>query len=349
MRGAGRLAAAGVFAAALTAFFAGTALATEIQIPEELEEELADDMSEDDLDELIESYFSQIDSGAIGTEDVQTEMVTDPPLTLTQEADGGLRYTLPNGNFFLTTAARGMVSSQPVELVLSSGIVGVLRKDDVLDVMPESWYFSSPGNYHIKMLSYQTGGETAGNYNVYEVNYYFTIVAGTDGRLGAVPAPEDFEIEEVRLDGKALPVENGRCFFLTEDGNYEIRYADKKDRTIRLGTSFVHDTTAPFLSFSKELEGRETEGPLEFYPSEPGCKIGLSFNGEKGYAVSSVLTASGNYELRAEDAAGNQRNYYLRIRQTYDWKDGRLVLIGAAGLAGLVLWMVFLRRNMRVL
>ena len=50
-----------------------------------------------------------------------------------------------------------------------------------------------------------------------------------------------------------------------------------------------------------------------------------------------------------EDAAGNRRSYYLRIRQTYDLLDPRLMAAGALILVGLAVWMVFLRRNMKVI
>ncbi len=318
------------------------------EFSEELEEGLEDGMSEDDLDRMIEHYFSQIDVGEIGTE-IEAEVVVNPALRMERETDGGIRYTLPNGNYFITTAPRGMVSSRPVDVRLSSGIVGVLKKDDVLDLMPDSWHFAGPGNYHIKMLSYQPASGSSGDYNVYEVNYYFTVVGGTDGRLGAVPAPEGFAITEVRLDGQPQPLEDERCFFLTADGRYEIRYADRQQEEILLETAFVHDTTAPFLSFSKEPEGKEAEGPLEFFPSEPDCRVILGYNGEQGYAVSNVLTAAGSYELCVEDAAGNKRSYYLRIRQTYDLLDPRLMAAGIVILAGLAVWMVSLRKNMKVI
>ncbi len=316
------------------------------ELEKELEEELAGDASEDDLDRMIEDYFSGIESGAGGEE---AEMVADPDLLLEKETDGRIRYTLPNGNYFITTVPRGMVSSQPVDVFLSGGIVGVLKKDDVLDVMPDSWHFTEPGNYHIKMLSYQPASGSSDNYNVYEVNYYFTVINGIDGRLGAIPAPEGFVITGVRLDGQPLPLENERCFFLEEDGRYEIRYADVHEGNILPETVFVHDTMAPFLSFSKETEGRETEGPLEFYPSEPDCRISLSYNGDRGYAVGNVLDAAGNYELCVEDDAGNRRSYYLYIRQTYDLLDMRLILAGGVILAVLIVRLVFLRRNMKVI
>jgi len=315
---------------------------------EDLEEGITDDMSESDLDQLIDEYFSRIESGDIGAE-TGADAVVDPPLGLTEEEDGRIRYTFPNGNYFITTTPKGMITSQPVDVFLSSGIVGVLKKDDVLDLMPDSWHFAAPGNYHIKMLSYQPASDVSDNYNVYEVNYYFTIINSADGRLGAIPAPEDFRITEVRLNGRPLPVEEERCFFLTEDGQYEICYADQQGGNILGKTVFVHDTTAPFLSFSRELEGRETEAPLEFYPSEPDCRVTLSYNGDRGYAVSNVLTAAGSYELCVEDAAGNKRSYYLRIRQTYDLMDMRILLAGGAVLIGLAVWLVFLRRNMKVI
>ena len=75
----------------------------------------------------------------------------------------------------------------------------------------------------------------------------------------------------------------------------------------------------------------------------------MNYNGSRGYAVSNSLTAAGSYELTVQDSVGNHRGYHIRIRQTYNLMDKRILLgiLVLAAVAGVRL--VFLRRNMKVL
>ena len=114
-------------------------------------------------------------------------------------------------------------------------------------------------------------------------------------------------------------------------------------------TEFRRDTTAPFLSFSPEPEPGGISGPVEFYPSEQGCKVMMNYNGNRGYAAGSTLTAAGNYELSVEDEAGNSRTYHLKLRQTYNPVDWRIFAMVAVAAAAAVIRLLFLRRDMRVL
>ena len=88
---------------------------------------------------------------------------------------------------------------------------------------------------------------------------------------------------------------------------------------------------------------------MKFYPSEENCRVTVSYNGSRGYAVGNELTAAGNYELSVEDGAGNRRVYHLRIRQTYDPVDRRVILAVLLMAAAAAVRLVLLRRDMRVL
>lgn len=323
-------------------------LPSETWTDEEFSEEMMEDMSDEEMGQLIEQYFQNVESGAADSGASVSEKVTDPPLKMEQEDGGSFRYTLPNGYYFTSTVPQGMISSEPVDVVLPAGAMGVVSRNDVANVFPDSWHFAEAGSYHVKILSYQPASDNISDFNVYEVNFYFTITGPASSSIGAVPAPDGFVITDARLDGEAFPAENERCVFLKEDGRYEIRYAAQTDDSIRAETVLVRDTTAPFLTFSKEPETGGIEGPVEFYPSEQNCEVMLIYNGSKGYAVSSSLTAAGNYELCVEDAAGNQRSYQLRIRQTYDLLDMRIIVGAAVIGAVLVLRLLFLRNHMRV-
>lgn len=309
-----------------------------------------DEVSSDEIDQIIEKYMEQIENGNLGTgEDVDSQKITDPPLKAERAGNGGVRYLLPNGIYFISSVPDGMISHEPVEFVLPGEILGVVKKDDGQTAVPGSWVFTEPGVYDVTLLFYQPPDRENLDYNVYEIHFSFTIIGRTTGNLGAVPAPEGFEIAGVRKDGRTQQVKNLSCVFLEGDGRYEVQYKQKEPGNLRFNTVFIRDTTAPFLSFSQDPGAGAMTAPVNFIPSEPGCRVSMSYNGNKSYVLGTTLTAAGNYELAVEDAAGNQRFYHLRIRQTYKLVDYRLIMITFLVLAAVTARLLFLRRSMKVL
>lgn len=306
------------------------------------------DVTEDELDRALEEYLNQMDMGALIQESGTAGKVEDPVL-ITEPEQGKFKFTLPNGNFFVSSVPNGMITSDAVNLELPEGTVGLVNVNDEGEKFAGSWYFTKPGNYALRLLMYQQPGGMAVDYNLYEIRFYFTIIEERDNTLGVFPAPEGFVIGEVRRDGKPLNLSGERCCFLEDDGYYQIRCEWKEQEGIFADTSFIRDTTAPFLSFSEERKPEGVSGPIEFYPSEPDCRISMNYNGNHGYAVGNVLTAAGNYELSVEDMAGNRRTYHLRLRQTYNPADGRMILAVVAILVMAGIRLVMLRRDMRIL
>ena len=239
--------------------------------------------------------------------------------------------------------------SDPVELELPDGTVGLVQKDDVKQTFPETWRFTEKGVYYVRILVLQPPGNLTVDYNIYEVNFYFTIIDRTNSTLGAVPAPEGFVITGVRLDGKPQEVEQERCYFLKDDGYYEIEFESRGDLQSSARIGFLRDTKAPFLYFYKDMEPGGIPSEVEFYPSEPGCQVYMHYNGNGGYAVSNRLTAAGAYSLSVEDKAGNSRTYYVKLRQTYKLLDWRILLAAAVAVVFMAIKILAARRDMRVL
>ncbi len=308
-----------------------------------------EEVSDEEIERILNEYLKNIDEGELQTESMTSSKVIDPVMEMKPEGQKKFRYTLPNGNYFISSIPNGMISAEAVDFELPEGTIGLVWKDDVSLAFPKSWHFTQKGNYHIRLLILQPLGDMTIDYNVYEVNFYFTIINRKDNTLGAVPAPNGFVITEARVDGKQQNIENKRCFFLKQDGYYEFEFESLEHEGLLLGTVFTRDTKAPFLSFSEEIKFEGVPGPVEFYPSEQGCEIYMNYNGSRGYAVSNSLTAAGSYELTVQDSVGNHRGYHIRIRQTYNLMDKRILLgiLVLAAVAGVRL--VFLRRNMKVL
>lgn len=323
---------------------------------EDWDEDLSEEISDEELNQIIERYFHEMqldefkESGGEKLPDGQAVMKTLSPAEMVMETDGSgnLRYSFPDGNYFTSTVPWGMVSSKPVDVQISSGNVGIVKQDDTIHALSDSWHFTEKGNYQIQILSYQNTSGKSDQYQVYETYFFFRIISDPDNSLGAVPAPENFRITRVFLNGKEQFVENPRAFFLGGDGRYDIEYASQDNPELVMKTSFARDTTAPFLSFSPELTDGEAAGTTEFFSSEPDCKVYMIYNGEQGYAVSNQLTVAGNYNLIVEDEARNQREYRLRIRQVYKLVDFRIIGAGAILLLFMGVRFFFLRRDMKV-
>lgn len=306
------------------------------------------DVTEDELDQALEEYINQMDMGALIQENGTAGKVEDPVLK-TEPEQGKFKFTLPNGNSFISSVPNGMITSGAVDMEVPEGTVGLVNVNDEGEKFAGSWHFTEPGNYVLRLLMYQQPGGMAADYNLYEVHFYFTILDKRDNTLGVFPAPEGFIIKEVKRDGKPLKLQGDRYCFLGSDGDYEIRCEWEQQEGIFADTGFTRDTTAPFLSFSEELKPEGVTGPIEFYPSEPDCRVFMNYNGNHGYAVGNVLTVAGNYELSVEDEAGNRRTYHLRLRQTYNPIDWRVILAAAAVLLAAGIRLVMLRRDMRIL
>ena len=323
----------------------------ELEGLDELEEleELEEEMSDEELNQALEEYFQGIDGRTAEQDAVTPERVTDPAVRVETVRSGDFKYTLPNGNYFISSVPSGMITSGPVDFYAPEGVVGLVERDDVKVAFPDSWHFTEKGVYHMMFLVLQPPGDAAIDYIIYEVNFYFTIIGGMENSLGAVPAPEGFVINGARMDGKNQKVEQERCYFISGDGYYEIGFEAQGDLKASARTEFTRDTMAPFLSFSREIEPEGITGEVEFYPSEPGCRVYMHYNGNRGYAATNRLTAAGVYELSVEDKAGNSRIYHVRLRQTYSLVDWRV--FGAAAVLAVfgLVRLLMVRRDMRVL
>ena len=318
---------------------------------EELGGELGED-PEEDLEALIQAYLEELQGEPYAYGQEEIEKVVDPPLTV-ELVNGKIRSVFPNGGYFTSTVPQGMTASQPVELSLSTGCIGIVENGGLSVTLTGSRRFTEAGDYQVQILSYQPPEESPQNedYGLYESHFYFRILGETDSRMGMVPAPERFLIQSVTLDGMPQAVEDPRCFFLKGDGRYEICYRSEELGGMEAWTAFTRDTTAPFLSFSQELGGKDGEtvsGMVEYHPSEPDTVIRMRYNGEQGYASGNRLTVAGYYHLVVEDKAGNGREYRLRLKASTGLMDPRIMVGGIILFLLLGAHLFFLRRDMRV-
>lgn len=304
-----------------------------------------DSLEEEQVQEVIDELLEAMDM--VPEEASQAEVVVFMPEPVL--SDAGFEYRFPNGEQFVSSVPNGMITAESVDFSPPGNGFSLVRIDDGEPFLQEQKRFTKPGSYEIQTVCYNpVSGQEIDN-RVYESHYFFTILEPATSRVGVVQAPDGFVIKSVRRNGNMQDISTGRYVFLDGDGTFEIDYEDEKTGKTKLCTRLFRDTTAPFLRFDQDMEGGKAQVPLSFQTSEPDCVVRIRYNGVSGYAAGNTLTAAGSYELSVVDRAGNSRTYLVRLEQAYELFDKRVVIIAVMILAGVAVWMVSLRRSMRVL
>lgn len=322
---------------------------------QELEDVFGDSMlmGEDDFDMDIEAfteqYLQKIENGEVDFQNLNTEKVLNPPVTVSQTEEGMFRYTLPDGNYYDVTVPNGMITGSSVSISPSSQVAAVVTKDGESSALFQSWRFSEAGNYQIRMLFYEFEPEDFDVHQMYEVTHYFTITGRTAGNFGAITAPDGFQILSVKKDGVSQKIEDPSCFFLNGDGNFEIRYCDLATETMYAATSFQRDTTAPFLSFSKEIGEGKIRGPVTFTKTDAEDRVYLFYNGHRAETMREELREAGKYGLEVVDAAGNSRSYHLEIKQTYHLFSKHMLIVTLLFFGSVGGYLLLLKKDGRLL
>ena len=312
-------------------------------------EEISDSYYDMDINQFAEQYLEKLSKGELTVDGFQGETIKNPKMRMTTTEDGNILYTLPNGSYYEANFPNGTITRDAVTIVPGSEVIAVVTKDGTSSRLFESWHFSDPGHYHIKMIFYRFDAVGSIDTVLYEVNHYFTILDRVTGKIGMVPAPDGFEIVSAKLNGLLIPIENPAGLFLEKDGLYEIRFRDRETGSIYKATSFERDTTAPFLTFSKELVNGKAEGPIEFTTQDVDDRVYVSYSGNTSLAFSNTLSAAGKHTLIVEDTVGNRRSYSVELVKEKSLFTNKLVILALILLLGTGARFLLLGRDMKVI
>lgn len=275
--------------------------------------------------------------------------IYNPPMERTyQESTAMFTYILPNQSSFQTSVPNAMMAEGPVTFLPMKNAYIVVTRNGMMEKEAEDGSYTKPGDYKFKMTVFPEGYRGQ-DMNYYQVQFAFRILSEVVSDITLYSPPEGFYITEVTYDGKKRAPENPEWEFLYRDGDYTVRMLDQETGRISCESSFVRDTTAPFLIFTPEIEADRMREPVMLTASEPGVRLQAFYNGAEGVLASNVISAEGRYSFYISDSAGNTRYYKLNMEgqaKGPDWRTVILTIIGAAGLIG---YLIYQRRHMRFL
>lgn len=171
----------------------------------------------------------------------------------------------------------------------------------------------------------------------------FTIIPSITGMIDEYDLPESFRATKITLDDNEITLTSD--IDLKKEGEYHIVYELRQTQTTYT-LDVTIDHTAPTLLLEAVNDG-VAKGPVDISDVENGATIEILMDG-KSYGYRDELTESGSYVITVSDAAGNENTYTFTIEVYLDNSAFAVIFIIIALLIGVVLYMIFERKRLRV-
>ncbi|MCQ2566499.1 MAG: hypothetical protein MJ194_06640 [Clostridia bacterium] len=173
----------------------------------------------------------------------------------------------------------------------------------------------------------------------------FTILDYTTNAVSAYDVAPFFFVDSVYHDGVLVEAPGNRID-MTEDGEYRISYYCY-DTEVNYVLDVIIDHTAPELEITGLDQNNIAHNAVVLSDRESGSAMVILKDGDE-IPLAQTLTASGEYEIRYSDEAGNTSTYYFTIRPYLDANAWTFVFIVALLLIGVGAFMIYTRTHMRV-
>ncbi|MCD7909508.1 MAG: hypothetical protein LUH04_17865 [Clostridium sp.] len=279
----------------------------------------------------------------------QMQSVLPPALAESWDGDRSmLIYTLPNDSSFSSSVPNGMVTTLPVTFLPMENARVTVSRSGIKINPEENGVYSKPGNYRFDLLVLPGAGQSGDN-SLYEVEFYFRIIPSRSSQINLLQAPEGFYIDRLERDHTAFKPENPGWHFLSQDGEYRVRFVHEKMADVAFETAFIRDTKAPLLSFDPVPDRYEMKRIIHVEVDDPKALIEMYYNGSPTDKALKTLEIGGNYQYHLTDSAGNERYYAVKLADRFRMPGPGTIMITFLGLAGAAAWLIYQRRHPRFL
>lgn len=246
------------------------------------------------------------------------------------------RYAVTDG-YVYSSAANGMITTEPVSIEASSGVNLALYKDgspvediDLNDIV-------EAGSYALVLT-----GSDADNQIL-----SFTILSKATGLVNVYQMPSGFEVIEVVISDVAQAITDKSRVDMSVEGEYVISYRCNATG-VSYGLHVTVDHQAPKITLEGVKNGK-AGGPVTVKGVSKGDSVYLEFEGEKeAYPSDGVLKTPGKYELTVTDKAGNAVTESFEIGMYLNAQGLWFTLLAAAVLISAGVYMYLARKRLRV-
>lgn len=249
---------------------------------------------------------------------------------------GALSFTssIPNGALL-------NAGEQTVSFSIPAGLSAVLYRSGNAVADADLSNITEAGSYLLEVTSSGSGES---------VSFPFRLLGELTGNVSEISLPAGFSFTYLRLNGEEQTTEYDNYTPLNVDGEYEFGWACK-DIGRYYTTHFTLDTVPPTLALPEVVNG-EAHAAVTLTDLEEGAHIVLTE--KKSGETSTILFAdteirdAGTYHLTVYDRTGNSTAYDFTIHVYFNISALAAIALALAGIAGLVGYSRYIRRNPRV-
>lgn len=248
--------------------------------------------------------------------------------------------TFEDGSRFFIGVPQNGISNVPVLVKLPEGGKGTVRMGENSVELPEAVSVNEDGTYHIEVTS--AGGET--------LNWDFTVMGHGISNLTQLQAPDGYYIASIVKDGVPIEgAETAEYYELTADGAYTVSFLSFYEEYPEWFLAMTVDTQPPVLQFTGVDEnGTATGKTIEYQADEKEVTVTVKKGKKVVKTYNNTITGSGTYVITAEDAAGNQTTYEIKIPFKADKITVLLVVLVWLLALGFVIYYKLNARKVRV-
>lgn len=238
---------------------------------------------------------------------------------------GRYEVTFGNGRTLHSNVPEGYMGQGTVELLVSEGEGSIYRNDEPLEY-GASMTLKEPGFYRLDL-----DGQT-----------WSFAIASAVGAVDYYMAPAGMEFTEVFYEGEPKELPGGKYLSMREDGQYQIQMAGEEGEILEV--LLKKDTQPPQVAVSVKGGTAQIQ-----YGSDDIAEVILEKNGElqEGFAGYTV-DSPGSYRLTAVDEAGNASSTEFSLRYQVNMYGIVAVLMVILLIAGGVVFVIHVKRTVRV-
>lgn len=220
-------------------------------------------------------------------------------------------------NLIVSDIPEGAITSKEVYVKPVKGISAYLYLNGEMELVDSSGVYSEPGKYDILVFKSKPGEGMA------ELHFTFEIVPKMVNDIEQIVAPDGYIISKATYNGGELNFDK-QSVLIGEDGEYRLFFVSRKNKDVGYELSFIKDTKAPEIMFSKDVSNGSVKAPLSYSFDEKDGTIEVIRDGERlNIPANKDIYNGGNYVFLITDEAGNvgEYSFFLKTKYVFSYKE----------------------------
>lgn len=301
-------------------------------------EESQDASGDDDLSGALSSFdFSSLE-GMLGITDESQYSIGTVECTFSKELNS-FETKYEDETIFVSDVPEGIIASTSVYVKPAKGVSGYLYVNGEMELIESSGVYTEPGKYDILVYKSKPGDSLA------ELHFTFEIIPKMVNNIEQVIAPKGYKISKAAYNDGELSFDK-QSVLTAEDGKYRICFVNEGNKDVGYELTFVKDTKAPEITFTKDVSSGAVKAPLAYSFDEKDGAVEVIRDGKHlNLPAGKEIYEGGNYVFLITDEAGNvgEYSFFMKTKYVFSYKD-LFIFLGVFAFFVLI-YVFFLRKT----